>query len=396
MIRFEQTEDGTGLLLDYMPENQDGSWIRELLAENGEASLSARIFFVTNEQWIEDEDSDRFVFRIGTIANSYFRIDREVLGINFDLAIHTSINLERKIFAAERNIAIFRRFNEFGLSQLTIGGDAEGALPTEVFRLLLRKFPNTYELNSYAKARISSIIRNHLPIENDYKVRYENYLNTKDSYQGSEPQLSYAPYEFQKFADLTEKIETMLENGESYNEARWQDEILQVVLLLFPRYIRAFKEGPVNDSWANTTRRVDFLLVDASGFIDVIEIKKPSDQHSVTPNDYRGNHVPQRELAGTIMQVEKYLYHFNRWGELGERKLNEKYGSKLPQGLEIKIVNPTGLIIMGRDNNLTNDQKNDFEVIRRKYRNVVDIMTYDDLVRRLKVIRDQHRQIQGS
>lgn len=47
------------------------------------------------------------------------------------------------------------------------------------------------------------------------------------------------------------------------------------------------------------------------------------------------------------------------------------------------------MIIMGRDTALTPDQRTDFEVIRRKYRHVVEIMTYDDLLRRLKTIRDQ-------
>jgi hypothetical protein len=65
-----------------------------------------------------------------------------------------------------------------------------------------------------------------------------------------------------------------------------------------------------------------------------------------------------------------------------------KYEAQLPDGLEIKIVNPKGFLILGRDWNLTDEQKSDFEVIRRKYRNVVDIITYDDLVRRLKIIRD--------
>lgn len=89
------------------------------------------------------------------------------------------------------------------------------------------------------------------------------------------------------------------------------------------------------------------------------------------------------------MQLEKYLYHLNRSGQAGERKLNEKFASSLPPGVEIKIVNPSGLIIMGRDTDWTPDQRVDFEVIRRKYRHVLEIMTYDDLLRRLKVIRDQ-------
>ena len=397
MIRFETEHDGPDLYLVYTPENNSGEWLRQQLEEKGEASISGRVFHVTQESLVEfdeedsDYDDDDFVFRIGVVSAGYYCIDRDVLGINFDLGIHVSINLERKIFCAERNIAIFRRFNDFDLESLTIGGESEGALSAEVFGQLLKKFPNTYELDRYAKARISSIIRNHLPIEKDFQVEYESYLNKKESHKGSQPIEVLAPYESEKFGELVEKMEQMLEYSSSYSEKQWQDEILQIILLLFPRYIRAFKEGPVNDSWANKTRRVDFLLVDASGFIDVIEIKKPSDQHLVTSNRYRDNHVPLRELGGTIMQVEKYLYHFNRWGQKGEKKLGKDYASELPEGIEIKIVNPSGLIIMGRDEGLTNDQKNDFEVIRRKYRNVLDIVTYDDLLRRLKVIRNHFK-----
>jgi len=153
--------------------------------------------------------------------------------------------------------------------------------------------------------------------------------------------------------------------------------------------VSAFPEAPIRDSLAGKDRRIDFLLVDASGYVDAIEIKKPFAECIVTSNRYRDNHVPMRELSGTIMQLEKYLYHLNRWGQMGEDKLNERYAHQLPDGLRIKIVNPSGMIIMGRDTALTLDQRTDFEVIRRKYRHVVEIMTYDDLLRRLKAIRDQ-------
>ena len=128
----------------------------------------------------------------------------------------------------------------------------------------------------------------------------------------------------------------------------------------------------------------------------MLVIKKPFVECIVTSNCYRDNHVPMRELSGAIMQIEKYLYHLNRWGPDGEAKLNAKYGIQLPPGMEIKIVNPSGIVIMGRDNTLTSEQKNDFEVIRRKYRHVTDIMTYDDLLRRLKSIHAQFVRYQGQ
>ena len=44
------------------------------------------------------------------------------------------------------------------------------------------------------------------------------------------------------------------------------------------------------------------------------------------------------------------------------------------------------MIILGRDHNFAADQKFDFEIIKRKYANIVDIMTYDDLLQRLENI----------
>lgn len=118
----------------------------------------------------------------------------------------------------------------------------------------------------------------------------------------------------------------------------------------------------------------------------MIEIKKPFDKCIVTEGQYRDNHIPLRELSGSVMQIEKYLYYLNRWGADGEAELTKKYKSELPEGFSIKITNPTGIIIMGRDNNLTDGQRRDFEVVKRKYKNIADIITYDDLLRRLKFV----------
>ena len=72
-------------------------------------------------------------------------------------------------------------------------------------------------------------------------------------------------------------------------------------------------------------------------------------------------------------------------GKRGENLLITKYKDELPQGFKIHITNPKGFIIMGRENNLTNEQKHDFEVVKRKYKNVIDILSYDDLLNRLKL-----------
>lgn len=412
MISFERAEDDPELYLIYTPENDDGDWIRHQLETEGGVRLSGRIFHMTKERLVTREEAEEgcgvansvgliddgsFIFFIGVVSASYYIIEREVLGLNFDLSIHVSISLTRKIFAAERNISIFARLNDFGLSELTIGGEEEGAIPKDVFKQLLADFPNSTEVTKYARARIDAILSEYISCPKDFQEDFEKYRNQKRSWKGSLPRKVLAPYEEDKFSALVDKLGDMLERVKDYTENQWQEEILEIILLLFPRYIRAFREGPVKDSSTRTMRNVDFLLVDATGYIDIIEIKKPSFGQLVTIGTGRGNHVPKRALSEAVMQVEKYLYHFNRSGEKGEKILNDKHSSELPDGINIKIVNPSGMIIMGRDNDdLSVEQKNDFEVIRRKYRNVLDIITYDDLLRRLKVIRDQYQSMTGS
>lgn len=393
MIDF--TKKGDDLLMRYLPERGSDEWLVKPLESNIDIPLSGRTLHVRKEIYRpEIDDGDYRIdacyrFLVGHLVDGYYQMDRRFLGIRYDLFMHHSLKFRRQMFVAEKNIAIFRGFNDHGFSSLYVGGEHPDALPEEVFKEMLRQFPNSYELKKYARARVSSMIRNYVPIQADHEAEYLKYRQRKASATGTEPKTMFRAYETDKFAVLVEKIEGMLDSTDTYSEAQWQSEILQVIQFLYPKYVCAFREAPVRDTLAGKDRKIDFLLVDASGYVDAIEIKKPFAECMVTSNRYRDNHVPMRELSGTIMQLEKYLYHLNRWGQSGEDKLNESYADQLPDGLRIKIVNPSGIIIMGRDATFTPDQRTDFEVIRRKYRHVVEIMTYDDFLRRLKVIRAQ-------
>lgn len=393
MIDF--TKPGIQLVMRYVPERGSDDWLVKPLESEDDIPLSGSALHVRREIYRPEIDDGEYSmdacyrFVVGHLADDYYQMDRRFLGIEYDLFMHRSLKFRRRLFVAETNIPIFRGFNDYGFSSLHVGGEHPDALPEEVFEEMLRQFPNTYELKKYARARVSSMIRCYVPIQADHEAEYLKYRKRKASAKGTQPRRVFAAYETDKFAALVEKIEGMLESSDPYNEPQWQAEILQVILFLYPKYVRAFPEAPVRDSLAGKDRKIDFLLVDASGYVDAIEIKQPFAECIVTSNRYRDNHVPMRELSGTIMQLEKYLYHLNRWGRVGEEKLNEWYADQLPSDLRIKIVNPSGMIIMGRDTTLTPDQRTDFEVIRRKYRHVVEIMTYDDLLCRLKTIRDQ-------
>jgi hypothetical protein len=45
-------------------------------------------------------------------------------------------------------------------------------------------------------------------------------------------------------------------------------------------------------------QEIDILPVDASGYVDVIEIKQPFDRSIVTQGVYRDNHIPTARAVG--------------------------------------------------------------------------------------------------
>ena len=80
------------------------------------------------------------------------------------------------------------------------------------------------------------------------------------------------------------------------------------------------------------------------------------------------------------MQAEKYLANLERWGNDGERAIAKRIHLD-----RVTIRTPKTILILGRTAELDNDQKkSDFEIIRRKFANVIDVLTYDDLIARLE------------
>lgn len=274
--------------------------------------------------------------------------------------------------------------------QIIIGGNKANAIPIDVFKDIINSFPTKTEIKHYTDSRVTNVLSQYLEGVKDSNKTFEKYLKTRNKIESINSILSIVDYEYEKYIFILETLKKMLERSESYTEGDWQKQILEIVLILYPKYIRCFSKVQIKDYYSDPkkskNRYIDLMLVDSNGYIDVIEIKKPIENCVITKSTYRDNFTPMKELSGTIMQVEKYLFHLNKWGVSGERDLTSKYKNKLSNDLSIKISNPKGIVILGRDNNLSKNQKFDFEIIRRKYSNVMDIITYDDLVKRLESI----------
>lgn len=386
------------LLLKYEPHG-GASWILERFKDDGVISIKGtfelakdHLVEIESDSALEDEveddasDANAVFFRVAKLKGSYFEFDIQVLGIECPLLIHRDVPFTWKWFTAEKKISIFRVIAGLRPSRIVLGGDEADSIPVAQFEALLRQFPNEYELMRYSQMRVASVVGEYINAKVNARDKLARYMNKKLDAKALNFTNEFRESEIQKYKYLYEHLQEMLKSEETYRESDWQSEILQIILLLNPKYIRAFERVKVPDCYSGALREVDILLIDSSGNVDVLEIKQPFEKCLVTAGEYRDNHVPLRELSGTVMQVEKYILYLNKWGSGGEKKLTARYSSKLPLGFSIKITNPSGIVLMGRDSSLTEKQSLDFEIIKRKYKNVVDIITYDDLLRRLALV----------
>jgi hypothetical protein len=395
-----------GVVLEYRATIQGNAWIMEQL-KTGEVEISHAFTFtpqdlieVPTEEEVEDDFPFTYRFRLAVARPSHYLIAGRKLGIDQDVLIAKSgVEWRRKLFVAERNISIFKRIAKLipDAGEIAIGGKHKNAIPIDVFEDLIARFPNTYELDRYAKARVTNIIGEYIEPERDFREQYENYLSKRKSRRSDTPMHAkeLLTTEIEKFRFVRDTIKAWLKAADK-SEDQWQKEILAILLLIFPKYVAVIEKVPIEDRYTTPgkvhRREIDIALVDVNGNIDVIEIKKPEPDILLRKTPYRGNYVPTGTLSGTIMQAEKYLFHLSKGGPASEDKITQKFRKLLPPHLKIRITNPKAMCILGRDRKdnghpaFDEGQSADLEIIKRKYANMIDIITYDDLLRRLENI----------
>ena len=334
MIKFE--DRGTQVVLTYESDWGPVTWVDDKLRAEGEATLS-RTFTVRPVDLLpaEDDEGDARAFVIGSIDDEYRGIRSDVLGLKHDLRISRSIPLTRALFVAERDISIFRRVDELVDNPIVIGGPDTSAVPEAEFRRLLHTFPTTTEMKLYAWTRITRVLREYMETMTDAEQRLTAYM-ARRARSESKPQDQPGAripvaneLELAKFEFVRDRLTEMLREAEVYSEAEWQATVADLFLLIFPQYVAVLRNVRVKERYSNpggsTNRFIDLLLVAA-------------------------------------------------------------HSKDLPSEIEISISNPKAFILAGRDSNLSSRERFDLEFARRAYSNVTDIISYDDLLRRVENI----------
>lgn len=388
-VTFEKRNNE--LILCYSPA-MGISDITKRLSMNEEISIK-RTFFVTKSM-LREPDGDEYDFEetlrfcIGEIDADYTRINPNVINTSHLFYFSNDIKLSLTMFVAYRNISILRKIDFLIEDDFYIGGNWEvkRGISLDAYTELIHSFPKTAELDKYANSRISGILKEFFPECDKYQEIYKRYIarqstltlsNHKESISNSNLAIELA-----QFSTALYQLEGMLSQSEGISESVWQEKIQEILQLLYPKYILYTREITFKgiDGY---DKRPDFLLVDTNGFVDILEIKKPDVQVLTKQASYRNNYVPVREFAGAIQQIEKYIFCLTSL-EKSQKDVLKRLSVLLPDGIRPEVVSPQGILLLGRSKNFNEQQKRDFELIKRQYKNIADIMTYDDLVRRLR------------
>lgn len=389
-MTFEFTKLDKELIVIYTPAYGTDEILKKIQSSDGHNIKN--IFWVEKNtlRELEDYDEDSICFAIGKYVDGYVEISQEIIGTRYKFFFSEDIRFNQKMFVANRNVSILRKIDEIIDGDIYIGGNSQEEfhyIPYGEFKALVELFPNSSEMTKYVHKRIASLVKEFIPQCDKYEYIYEKYIRERETQyinDFSKDNLSFnKKIKLEQFKVALSELKGMLEE-EHIGESIWQKRIQNILQLLYPQYILFAREVTFNGVDGND-KRPDFILVDTNGFVDVMEIKIPAVEVLSRKPSYRNNYVPSREFAGIVQQMEKYVYCLNTLNREKD-SFYTKLSNLLPKGIVPQVVNPQGILLLGRSNNFNEQQARDFELIKRQYKNVADIMTYDDLVARFERI----------
>lgn len=204
---------------------------------------------------------------------------------------------------------------------------------------------------------------------------YQNLL--RERYKNASKTLNFITHTKLKvdLLAIDEAIEIFEKNLEKdATESEWGEFIKKYLYLIESRYIEVLSElNLALASW----RKVDFALIDTLNFLDIFEIKKPNTKILSATKD-RNNYYWSTDSVKAITQAEKYLFFAERKAPDLKEDIQREYG------LNVKVVRPRSVLVMGHSNQLDDEQKmEDFEILRKSLKNI-EIVLYDELLDRLK------------
>ena len=387
-------ENGKVLLL-FFPEMGGSEAYLKLLDER-EYMRVYNVFTISKEN-VLGIDGDDVVISIGVVDGSYNRISGDILGTKRDYCFENTIKLGKTDFIGVRRTSVLCLLDSListNRESVYIDSkngefDSDNHIVYSDFRKFQKAIPHKTEISKYIRMRAASVFggifaKADAAIEehNEWLKHIENVVHGENLTEGNITNLDYFhALDYKKLMEIRDKLVYYVDNCDTYAESTFQKAISEIVRFIFPKYLYSAREVKFKGLDAHE-KQPDFVLIDYNGMIDFMEIKKPSSK-LLNVRKYRNNYSPSYEMSGAAQQVEKYITCIQRYAEEWETKPPRKIAKVIPEEMRLKVINPQGIIVMGDARGFSVDQKRDFELIKRQYKHVAEIITYDDLLSRL-------------
>lgn len=165
------------------------------------------------------------------------------------------------------------------------------------------------------------------------------------------------------------------------NEQTWQVFLSAYILVLRNTYGEVLEKKSVSLQG----KFPDFMLIDAYGYLDIYEIKKPGTALLALDRG-RNNYYWHPEISKAIAQVENYIHQAQRHADTLRTDIQKS------KGVEVNIVRPRGYIIAGTRSQLNNAKMtDDFRILSESLKNI-DVILYDDLLASLEAFVERSEE----
>lgn len=419
-ISFEKKD--RQLILCYETESD---WLEEKLEEDQDFQIYKTFSFSKKDLISKDEESSicyDYKFVLGEKDQNYFRIDKEKIGATFDLYIDASLSIDQSWFVTssskrskyqdktgeEKSSSIygnilyaFKNFYKHDKLFIDIDSDSnfedDGLHITQsTYKDFVKIFPTATNVKYQTLSIFTKLLKSELDVV-DYEEIYSRYKSREISVRNKEDIKTeeICKQEKVKFIYAKDQLLKSLERsaaGEFIHEDEFSKLIAQIFCFLNPKYVKIHTKLNISDyTGARANCQADLSLIDCEGNIDLIEVKSPQAYPNLfRKRQYRNHYVPSGELSGAINQLEQYLKCLTKMTTEEISNKNPALQNEMGE-IKLKAVHPKGYIIFGRDSasfngDNVNQKRLDFELIKNTYKDVVDIITFDELIKRFERI----------
>lgn len=164
------------------------------------------------------------------------------------------------------------------------------------------------------------------------------------------------------------------EFNSSRSESWWQTYIRKNILIIQQGFIKAIDKLNVS---LGGTKYPDFVLVTHDGFLDILEIKKPTTL-LIRKDRSRDNYYWETEISKAIIQTENYIEQVSKNADQIRSHIKDNHN------IDLKVVRPRGIILAGMSEIFEIQKaKDDFRLLTQANKNIT-FVTYDELATRLE------------